>query len=177
MGFHIAKALAMTLRRPKLVLIDNDTVQEENLNRFDVDIDYIGRPKVDVTEDIVLKINPLVSIEKHHADIRDLDFGVTGGVVIDETDRGSLCNIIRKKFENNVYTAVKYNGYDQGTIYVNKCGIDVDDDDPYRVMPSFYPSAVYFANAFVAFLLSHPFKYIASTTMMKNITLRWWQDD
>jgi hypothetical protein len=177
LGFHVVKALAMTLRRPKLVLIDNDTVQEENLNRFDVDIDYLYKPKVDVAEDIVLKINPLASIEKHNADIRDLDFGITGAVIIDETDRGSLCNIIRNKLPNNVYTAVKYNGYDQGTIYINTCGINVDDDDPYRVMPSFYSSAVYFANAFVAFLLSHPFKYIASKSMMKNISLRWWDND
>jgi len=177
LGFHVAKALAMSLHKPRLILIDNDTLQEENLNRFDVDIDYLGRPKVDVAEDIILKINPLASIEKHNADIRDLDFGITGGVIIDETDRGSLCNVIRNKFPNNVYTAVKYNGYDQGTIYVNTCGIDITDDDPYRIMPSFYSGAVYFANAFVAFLLSHPFKYIASTQLMKNITLRWWQND
>jgi hypothetical protein len=177
LGFHIVKALAMSLRRPRFILIDNDTVQEENLNRFDVDIDYLSKPKVDVAEDIILKINPLASVEKHNADIRDLSLSISGTVIIDETDRGSLCDIIRNKFYNNIYTAVKYDGAFEGTIYINKCGITVDDDDPYRVMPSFYSSAVYFANAFVAFLLSHDFEDIASKSMMKNITLRWWGND
>jgi len=177
LGFHIVKALAMSLHKPRFVLIDNDTLNEENLNRFDVDIDYLGKPKVDVAEDIILKINPLASVEKHNADIRDLSLSISGAVIIDETDRGSLCNIIRNKLYNNIYTAIKYNGYDQGTVYINKCGINVDDDDPYRVMPSFYSSAVYFASAFVAFLLSHDFEDIASTQLMKNINLRWWERD
>ncbi len=153
--------LGLTLHKPRFVLIDNDTVQEENLNRFDVDIDYLYKPKVDVAEDIILKLNPLASVEKHHADIRDLDYGITGAVIIDETDRGSLCQIIRNKLPNNVYTAVKYDGAFEGTIYVNKCGIDVSDDDPYRIMPSFYSSAVYFANAFVVFLLSLPYHLVS----------------
>ena len=177
LGFHITKALAMSLHKPRFVLIDNDTLNEENLNRFDVDIDYLGKPKVDVAEDIILKINPLASVEKHNADIRDLSLSISGAVIIDETDRGSLCNIIRNKFYNNIYTAVKYDGAFEGTIYVNTCGINVDDDDPYRVMPSFYSSAVYFASAFVAFLLSHDFEDIASTQLMKNINLRWWERD
>ena len=177
LGFHIVKALAMSLHKPRFVLIDNDTLNEENLNRFDIDIDYLYKPKVDVAEDIILKINPLASVEKHNADIRDLSLSISGAVIIDETDRGSLCNIIRNKLYNNIYTAIKYNGYDQGTVYINKCGINVDDDDPYRVMPSFYSSAVYFASAFVAFLLSHDFEDIASTQLMKNINLRWWERD
>jgi len=176
LGFHVVKALAMSLRKPHFILIDNDIVQEENLNRFDVDIDYLGKSKVDVAEDIILKINPLASVEKHNADIRDLNFGITGAIVIDETDRVSLCDIIRQKFKHNIYTAIKYDGAFEGTIYINTCGINIDDN-PYRVMPSFYSSAVYFANAFVAFLLSHDIKYIASTQLMKNISLKWWEHD
>lgn len=49
-----------------IVLVDNDVISISNINRqIHANIDTIGRPKVEVMKERILKINPQINIEIH----------------------------------------------------------------------------------------------------------------
>lgn len=65
LGSNIAIALART-GVGKLIIVDFDVVEPSNLNRQQYFIDQIGLAKVDALYETLERINPTVSIVRHH---------------------------------------------------------------------------------------------------------------
>lgn len=64
LGSNIAAAICR-LGIGKLVIADFDTVEPSNLNRQNYFVNHIGMKKTDATSQILMQINPYVSIETH----------------------------------------------------------------------------------------------------------------
>ena len=175
-GFHVAKAIAQTLKEPRIVLIDREMLEEENLNRFDVDVAWVGTPKVDVASQIIATLNPGAKITTYNADFREVKealYANSFSVIIDEVDSASVSREIYEYAKNRsaIYVSMKYNGFDKATLYVNEIGFDTGLDNPYEIFPSSYFSAVIFANLLVYYLFSHYPGEIRDTHMIKNLSL------
>ena len=175
-GFHVAKAIAQTLGEPRLTLIDREMLEEENLNRFDVDVTWVGTQKVDVASQIIAMLNLSAKITTYNADFREVKdtlYANSYSVIIDEVDSASMSREIYEfaKKKEAIYVSMKYNGFDRATLYVNEIGFDTGLDNPYEIFPSAYFSAVIFANLLVYYLFSHYPDEIRDTHMIKNIRL------
>ena len=175
-GFHVAKSLAQTLPIGHMILVDKETLEEENLNRFDVDPLYVGLPKVDVAAQIISALNPYVSVDTYNGDFREVKDEIslnTLTVVIDEVDSAVISRFIYEaaKEKSAIYISMKYNGFDKGTLYVNEIGFDSGLDNPYEIIPSAFFAASIFANILVYFLMSHDPDKIREMKLIKNISL------
>ena len=175
-GFHVAKAIAQTLDEPRLILVDREMLEEENLNRFDVDVSWVGTPKVDVASQIIAMLNPSAKITTYNADFRDVKNNLNADsytVIIDEVDSASVSREIYDyaKSRRTIYVSMKYNGFDRATLYVNEIGFDTGLDNPYEIFPSAYFSAVIFANLLAYYLFSHYPGEIYEMKLIKNISL------
>ncbi|MEM1742441.1 MAG: ThiF family adenylyltransferase, partial [Nitrososphaerota archaeon] len=72
-GCELAKNLTL-MGLGNLILVDNDVVELSNLSRQMLFTDEdIGKPKVRVAKEKLLKMNPLVKIEDYYEDVRKLD--------------------------------------------------------------------------------------------------------
>ena len=176
-GFHVAKSIAQTIYEASITLIDREYVEEENLNRFDIDPFYVGLPKVDATAQVIASLNPFIRVHTINADFREAKTSITPNekrsIIIDEVDSVATSKLIYEYARQMriPYISMKYNGFDKGTLYVNEIGFDTGIDNPYEISPSAYFSASIFANILVYFMFSHDITEIRSMRLIKNINL------
>jgi len=71
-GGHVALQLGMSGVR-RFILVDNDTLEVENVIRHVCGLRYVGQRKIDALADVLLDRNPVVEIERHDIDVLNAD--------------------------------------------------------------------------------------------------------
>lgn len=142
-GFHVAKLLAMS-GIEDLFVFDPDTLEESNLNRIDITIDYIGHNKADIVKEIIRSIRPEIRCKAFPFPLKDHTYPKGVDWVIDCTDNyASQIENQRMADENGA----KYckSGYDGERISINDRVATWDTGetlDGYRVTPSWAVPAI-----------------------------------
>lgn len=142
-GFHVAKLLAMS-GVEDMYVFDPDTLEESNLNRLDVTVDFVGKNKADIVKTIVKQLRPDVRIKVFPFPLKDHTFPKGVDWVIDCTDNHASQLENQRMADQNGAKYVK-SGYDGERMSINDrvATWDTGDtQDGYRVTPSWAVPAI-----------------------------------
>jgi molybdopterin/thiamine biosynthesis adenylyltransferase len=142
-GFHVSKLLAMSGIK-EMYVFDPDTLEESNLNRLDVTVDYIGKNKADIVKTIVKQLRPNSRVKSYPFPLKDHTFPKGVDWVIDCTDNHQSQLENQRMADENGAKYVK-SGYDGERMSINDrvATWDVGDtQDGYRVTPSWAVPAI-----------------------------------
>ncbi len=160
-GYWVAKFAAMS-GIDRIYMFDPDVVEESNLNRLDLSIDYIGRNKADVAKEIIIKIRPFASVYVMPFILQEHTFQKTDWL-IDCTDKikSQIENErIAKKFGSK-YVKAGYNG--ESITIANSVAEWGEADDGYTIIPSWVVPATTVAAMTVAKIMKYEIKEISKT--------------
>lgn len=160
-GYWVAKFAAMS-GIEKIYMFDPDVVEESNLNRLDLSIDYIGRNKADVAKEIITKIRPFISVYVMPFVLQEHTFQKTDWL-IDCTDKikSQIENErIAKKFGSK-YVKAGYNG--ESITIANSVAEWGEADDGYTIIPSWVVPATTVAAMTIAKIMKYEKKEISRT--------------
>lgn len=147
-GFWVAKFAAMA-GTEKLYIFDPDVIEESNLNRLDLSMDYIGRNKAEVAKEVIVAIRPYISVYAMPFILLEHTYEKTDWL-IDCTDKikSQMDNqAIAKKFGSR-YVKAGYNG--ESITISNSVAEWGDAEDGYTITPSWVVPAVTIAALTVA---------------------------
>lgn len=146
-GFHVAKLLAMSGVK-ELYVFDPDTLEESNLNRLDLTLDYVGRNKADIVKDVVRQLRPdIEQIKAFPFPLKDHTYPKGVDWVIDCTDSHNSQIENQRMADANGAKYLKA-GYDGERMSLNDrvAQWDAGDtEDGYRVTPSWSVPAIMIA--------------------------------
>ena len=154
-----------------LTLADLDIVDISNINRQNYHLDQIGKTKVDATEELLKKINPYVTIEKHcvrlvPSNIPDI-FGKCQ-IICEAFDvpseKAMLINTILEKCQGiKIVSGSGMAGYGRSNeikterlfadLYICGDGIDMEDAEGGLMSPRVNICAGHMANTVISLLL------------------------
>lgn len=145
-GFHVAKLLAMSGIK-ELYVFDPDVLEESNLNRLDVTVDYIGKNKSDIVKTIVKQLRPDVKVKAFPFPLKDHTYPRNVDWVIDCTDNHKSQLENQRMADDNGAKYLKA-GYDGERMSLNDrvATWDVGDtQDGYYTTPSWAVPAIMIA--------------------------------
>jgi molybdopterin/thiamine biosynthesis adenylyltransferase len=161
-GFHVAKLLAMS-GVEEMYVFDPDIIEESNLNRLDITVDFIGKNKADVVRTVVKSLREDCNIKampfpiKEHTYPRGVDW------VVDCTDKHKCQIEIEALAQKNGAKYCKI-GYDGTRIAINdkvaRWDTNEDEHEGYRTTPSWCVPAIVIAALGVGKILKYHTKEI-----------------
>ena len=163
-GYWVAKFAAMS-GVETIYLFDDDTLEEHNLNRLDLPLKFLGRNKADILKTVINNLRPDCTV--YAMPWRYNESSDTGTVwLIDCTDnyKSQLKNQkLADGFGMNYFKA----GYDGEDFSINdRVGEWGDDDeDGYKIVPSWVVPAVLVAAMAVAKIMKYPLSEIHSNIL------------
>ncbi|KFZ26294.1 MAG: Sulfur carrier protein ThiS adenylyltransferase [Candidatus Izimaplasma bacterium HR2] len=160
-GYHVAKLLAMS-GIEDLFVFDPDTLEESNLNRIDITIDYIGRNKADIVKEIVRSIRPEIRCKAFPFPLKDHTYPKGVDWVIDCTDNHASQIENQRMADENGAKYCKI-GYDSERISISDRVAQWDTGDTqdgYSVTPSWVVPAIVVAALGVGKILKYNKKEI-----------------
>lgn len=155
-GFHVAKLLAMS-GVEFLYVFDPDTLEESNLNRLDITVDYIGKNKADIVKTIVKSLRPNCTVKPFPFPMKDHTYPKGVDWVIDCTDKheAQLENQRMAKENGAKYCKIGYDGT-RISISDKVAQWDTGDgQDGYRITPSWAVPAIAIAALGVGKILKY----------------------
>ena len=159
-GFWVCKMLAMSGIK-KIRAYDPDVLEDSNLNRIDVSYDFIGRNKADITKFVVKNLRPECDIKTFPYKLNDMHIMDTDWLV-DCTDNMESQVENMKIAEENRMKFMKV-GYDGEHISINdKVATWGENDDGYRIVPSWVVPANIIASLAVAKIMKYNNKEIST---------------
>lgn len=159
-GYWVAKYLAMS-GIEKMYLFDPDVLEETNLNRIDLSVEYLGKNKADIARDMINVIRPMASVIsfpfkylKHTA--------VKTSWVIDCTDKVDA-QILNQEIAHSLGAKYVKAGYDGTRISVSDCvGEWGESAGGYTIIPSWVVPASIVAAMVVAKVMKFKDKELSS---------------
>lgn len=155
-GFHVAKLLAMS-GVELLYVFDPDTLEESNLNRLDITVDYIGKNKADIVKQIVRSLRPNCTVKPFPFPLKDHTYPKGVDWVIDCTDKHDAQLNNQRMAKENGARYLKA-GYDGERMSLNDRVATWDageTQDGYRVTPSWAVPAIVIAALAVGKVLKY----------------------
>ena len=155
-GFHVSKLLAMS-GVEDLYVFDPDTLEESNLNRLDLTVDYIGKNKADIVKTVVKSLRPQARVKVFPFPLKDHTYPKGVDWVIDCTDNHASQLENQRMADSNGAKYVK-SGYDGERMSINDRVATWDSgetQDGYRVTPSWAVPAIMSAALVVGKVLKY----------------------
>jgi len=155
-GFHVAKGLAMS-GVEDLYVFDPDTLEESNLNRLDLTVDFIGKNKADIVREVCKSLRPKCNVKRFPFPMKEHTFPKGVDWVIDCTDNHASQLANQKMADDNGAKYLKI-GYDGTRMSLNDRVAQWDageTQDGYRVTPSWAAPAIIVAYLGVAKVLKY----------------------
>lgn len=164
-GYWVAKFAVMS-GISKVYAFDHDTIEEHNLNRLDLPLNFLGENKAEVVKRICIKLRPDITFismpYKYNGQRTDTDW------LVDCTDRLKAQEANQKHAKN---MGMKYfkAGYDGESFSLHNVVAEWGEieDDGYTIVPSWVVPAVLVAVLAVAKIMKYPEAEIA--TNLSNI--------
>jgi len=171
LGSNIA-AMLVRAGISDLTVADFDVVDITNINRQNYFLDQIGRPKVDATEELLKKINPYISVEKHNTKLSASDIPVIFGgcdIVCEAFDAPSqkamLINTLIEKCPGvKVVSGSGMAGFGRSNeikterlfadLYISGDGVDMEDVKGGLMAPRVNICAAHMANTVISLLMN-----------------------
>lgn len=166
-GFWVCKFAVMSGIN-KIYAFDHDTIEEHNLNRLDLPLNFLGENKAEVTKNICVKLRPDITFismpYKYKGQQVDADW------LVDCTDR------LKTQEANQKYAkdmGIKYfkAGYDGESFSLHNVVAEWGEAvDGYTIVPSWVVPATIIAALAVAKIMKYPEAEIATnlSTLLKG---------
>ena len=154
-GYWVAKFAAMS-GIETIYVFDDDTLEEHNLNRLDLPLKFIGRNKADVVKIVINSLRPECTV--YNMPWRFNESSETGtDWLVDCTDnyKSQIENEKLAKVFNMKYFKAGYDGLDF-SINDKVATWGDDDEDGYKIVPSWVVPAVVVASMAVAKIMKYP---------------------
>lgn len=145
-GFHVSKMLTMSGVND-IVVFDPDTLEESNLNRLDITLDFVGKNKADIVKQVCKSLRPEMNLKAFPFPLKDHTYPKDVDWVIDCTDNHQAQLDIERMANENGARYVKA-GYDGTRMSLNDKVAQWDageTQDGYRVTPSWCVPAIVIA--------------------------------
>lgn len=160
-GYWVAKLAAMS-GIETIYCFDDDTLEEHNLNRLDLPLKFLGRNKADVVKIVIKSLRPECTV--YSMPWRFNESSDTGtDWLVDCTDN------YKSQVENEKIAeafGMKYfkAGYDGMDFSINDkvATWGEDDEDGYKIVPSWVVPAVIVASMAVAKIMKYPARELHS---------------
>jgi len=155
-GFHVAKGLAMSGVKD-IFAFDPDILEESNLNRLDLTVDFIGKNKADVVREVIKSLRPLCNVKRFPFPMKDHLYPKGVDWVIDCTDNHAAQLENQRMASENGAKYLKA-GYDGERMSLNDRVATWDSgetQDGYRVTPSWAVPAIIIAYLAVGKVLKY----------------------
>lgn len=171
LGSNIAAMLVRT-GVANLTVADFDTVDLSNVNRQNYYLSQIGSPKTDAAEELLLKINPYLTIDKHYVrlDPSNIPAIFDGCDIVCEafdvpSEKAMLINTILERCPGiKVVSGSGMAGYGRSNeirterlfadLYICGDGIDMEDTEGGLMAPRVNICAGHMANAVISLLIN-----------------------
>jgi molybdopterin/thiamine biosynthesis adenylyltransferase len=159
-GFWVAKFAAMSGIN-KIYAFDHDIIEEHNLNRLDLPLNFLGENKAEVAKSICTKLRPdmtFISMPyKYNGQRTDTDW------LVDCTDR-LKAQEANQKFAKELNIKYFKAGYDGESFSIHNVVAEWGEieDNGYTIVPSWVVPAVIVAALAVAKIMKYPNAEIAT---------------
>jgi adenylyltransferase/sulfurtransferase len=166
-GFWVAKLAAMA-GIEEMYLFDDDILELHNLNRLDVPDKFLGRNKADIVKLMINQLRPDCTVYTMPWRYNETTGNTGTNWLVDCTDNYKS-QVVNQKLTKTFGMKYFKAGYDGEDFSINDkvatWDSGEDDEDGYRVVPSWVVPAVMIASMAVAKIMKYPDKEIHSNIL------------
>lgn len=163
-GYWVCKFAAMS-GIETIYAFDNDTLEEHNLNRLDLPNKFLGKNKADVVKIVINSLRPDCTVYNMPWIFNDAsDVGTDWLIDCTDNYKSQVKNqALAKSFGMKYFKA----GYDGEDFSINDkvATWGEDDDDGYKIVPSWVVPATIIAAMAIAKIMKYPEKEIHSNIL------------